>query len=132
MRHTIFLLALLCSTSLFSQSTGSIKGNIVDLEAHNEPLLFADVSLNDTHWKTKTNFNGNFELSDIPAGKYDLKISFLGYETQMVAVEITPESAVRVEAGLRAISLSLNEIYKDKDVLTKEMSSMANTEGELP
>lgn len=132
MRSTLFLLALLCSLGLFSQNTGSIRGNIVDLEAHNEPLLFADVSLSDTDWKTKTNFNGNFELSDIPAGKYNLKISFLGYETQMVAVEITPQSSVRVEASLQAKSLSLHEIYKDNDALTKELSSMASTEREHP
>ncbi|WP_149274077.1 carboxypeptidase-like regulatory domain-containing protein [Pareuzebyella sediminis] len=132
MRNAIFLLILLCSLGLFSQNTGSIKGNIVDLEAAEEPLLFADVSLHNTSWKTKTNFNGNFELSDIPVGKYDLQISFLGYETRTVAVEIRAESSVRVEAGLQAKSLSLNEIDEDDKVLSKEMASIVSTEGGLP
>lgn len=132
MRNTIAFLAFLCALGIYAQDTGSVKGTIVDLEANNEPLLFANISLDNTNWKTQTNFNGNFELLDIPAGKYELKISFLGYETRTVAVEVLPESSIRIDTGLEAKTLSLGATYEDGDTFGKELSSIAGAETKLP
>jgi hypothetical protein len=56
----------------------SIKGKVVDAESF-QPLPFATVFINNSTFGDITNQNGDF-LIDIPAGTYELVISFMGYQ----------------------------------------------------
>ncbi|NNE77150.1 MAG: carboxypeptidase-like regulatory domain-containing protein [Pricia sp.] len=133
MRNTFLLVALVSTFTLFSQNEGSIKGNIVDLEMNNEPVLFADVKLQDTDWKTQTNFNGNFELLGIEPGAYTLEVSFLGYETIRMPVEVKANSMIQIEKGLQAKLISLNDVYDAEDTAFVEPSlSFTSIEKKTP
>ena len=110
MKNTLFVLACLFSLGLYAQNESIVKGNIIDLEANNEPLMFADIILAGTDYKTQTNFNGNFELVDVAAGNYTLEISFLGYETLSLPVEVGENKVIDIQKGLLAKSISLDPV----------------------
>ncbi|PKA98475.1 iron complex outermembrane receptor protein [Flavobacteriaceae bacterium MAR_2009_75] len=106
----IFVALIICSSSMVAQSEGSIKGNIIDLEMAGEPLMFASVSVEGTDHHTETNFNGNFEFTGVEPGTYNLEISSLGYETQLVAIEVLPNDSIQIQQGLSAKSISMEEV----------------------
>ncbi len=67
---------------------GTITGRIIDYGT-SQPISFASVALfsaSDTTIITGviTDDNGSFQLNSVPYGKYDLKISFLGYKPVMI------------------------------------------------
>ena len=110
MKNLFFLLVTLTSLNLFSQNNGSIKGNVIDMEANGEPLLFADVTLKGTDLKTRTNFNGNFEITNVDAGKYVLEIRFLGFETLKMPVEVNENEVSEIQGRLSAKSIILDPL----------------------
>ena len=110
MKKVFFLLTLFIAVGTAAQDLGVVKGNIVDFEANNEPLLLANVRLKHTAWSTQTNFNGNFEMVNVTPGKYIAEVSFLGYETLEIAVEVAKNKVTRLEKGLKAQTLSLGEL----------------------
>ena len=110
MKNLLLLLCLFSLVRLSAQSGGIVKGTITDMEMGGEPLMFAQVSLEDTAWHTETNFHGNFELPHIIPGSYVLKIESLGYETLTVSVEVTANNIVQVDKGLHAKTISLEDV----------------------
>ncbi|NNE78012.1 MAG: PEGA domain-containing protein, partial [Pricia sp.] len=66
--------------------------------------------------------NGNFELLGIEPGAYTLEVSFLGYETIRMPVEVKANSIVEIEKGLQAKSISLNDVYDAEDTASAEPS----------
>ncbi|AZQ59527.1 carboxypeptidase-like regulatory domain-containing protein [Maribacter sp. MJ134] len=99
----VFLFAVFYNVS--AQSNGVLSGKVLDAEIYNEPLLMASLCLKGTSWKAQTNFNGNFEIAGVTPGKYTLQISFLGYETVEVPVEIKDGERLDVLQSLKAKSL---------------------------
>ena len=85
---TIIWLVLLLSMPTFAQnSLKNITGNIVTAE--NEVVAGATVTLQNTAFTTKTDVDGNFTFTSIPAGTYILVVSNIGYTAlkQNVVVE---------------------------------------------
>jgi hypothetical protein len=110
MKKIFFISILLISAGLYSQDLGTIKGTITDWEMNNEPLLFAEIAVKNTPWKTRTNFRGNFELTDVAPGNYTLAISFLGYDTLEVPVEVTKKGTSTIQEALKAKTIALEAI----------------------
>lgn len=65
----------------FSQRT--IKGKIID-EVTQQPIAGGSVFISNTSIGTVANRDGDFEINDIPPGKYDLVISSVGYQTNVM------------------------------------------------
>jgi hypothetical protein len=80
-RNLCFLISfLICLTKLSSQQSNSIKGRVTD-SSTNTPVAGCSVFINSTSKGTTTTASGEFELSDIPPGKFELIVSSVGYET---------------------------------------------------
>ncbi|MBT9186786.1 carboxypeptidase-like regulatory domain-containing protein [Zobellia russellii] len=127
MKTTLFFLAFICTLNLFAQDEGAIRGTIYDLEMNNEPLLFADVQIKDTKFKTQTNFRGNFEISNVEPGNYILKVTFLGYESHEIPVEVTAHNTVEVTQGLQAKTLSLSDVsFTDNGTLQNQETALTS------
>ncbi len=127
MKKVLLVVALLTCFGVFAQQNVSLKGTIVDLESANEPLLLADVQLKNTEWKAQTNFNGNFELVGVIPGTYTLRVSYLGYETKELVVEVTGNAIARLNVGMQAETLDLGAIFESveatpvKEAVTAEL-----------
>ena len=66
------------------QQNGDVTGQIVDKKG--EPIIGANILVQGTSTGTITDFNGNFVLSNVPAGA-TLEISYIGYKTVTVPVD---------------------------------------------
>ncbi len=108
MRNLFLIFFLLVSGSVFSQEYGILSGSVTDLSMYNEPLSFAEVSLKNTERATRTNFNGNFEFTDLAPGTYTLVVGFLGYEPMEVPVEVKANGVTMISQGLEAKTITFD------------------------
>jgi outer membrane receptor protein involved in Fe transport len=108
-KTTILTLIGLCLATL--SFAGTIKGKIRDSKT-GEPMTGATATLANTRYTTTVGLDGSFTFRHIPAGKYLVRVSSVGYtpspeisvelasdnDEKEVAVEMTPSSRILEEA----------------------------------
>ena len=77
-------------STVFAQ-TGGIKGIITDAET-GETLIGVNVLISGTSFGAATGLDGDYEIDDIRAGEYTVRITYIGYETVLL-------TAIKVEEG---------------------------------
>lgn len=102
--------------SVTAQAQYKIAGTVQD--ENGKPLPFASAFLNQTTLGDRTTEKGEFNIRNIPAGKYELIVSYLGYEPYLVPVD--------VNADLAGITV----VLKPKPGVLKEFVVKRNTERE--
>lgn len=108
MRNFLSVLFLLFVSIGFAQK-GTISGKITDKDVNNEPMPFANVMLKGTTIGTATDIDGNFELAVNP-GNYVVQISFVGYETVEVPVQVKANETTTVNQAIGSGSVKLDDI----------------------
>ncbi len=99
------LLSFLCLVFFASQAlgqTGTIKGMISDSEA---ALVGATVVLENNRSKgSNSNLDGEFTIIGVPVGQQNIVVSYLGYESKTISVEVKAgeitEVVVELSAGI--------------------------------
>jgi hypothetical protein len=131
MTHKLLLFAILFSlfTRVFAQNNaGSIKGILRDSTEH-RTLKQATISIlhSDSSAATQTisGDDGSFNITNIPAGKYILKLSFTGYETRFSNFAID-SSNTALNAGIIYMYQSAHEL-QDVVVQTSPISIKKDT-----
>ena len=83
LKITIILILCLCafSNTLYSQSV-KVYGVISNV-LNNEPIPFANIIIEGTSIGTTSDINGNYEILELPAGSYNFKCSYIGYDTNI-------------------------------------------------
>jgi TonB-dependent receptor len=94
--------------ALFSQN-GSIKGSVTDA-ATGETLLGANVLIQGTYTGTITDFDGNFELKDVEPGTYNIVVSYISYDKQILQTQVTIGTTSVLNFQLRPASLTVDEV----------------------
>lgn len=122
------LFVLVCFYSSGQTLTQNIKGTIID-DATGAPIPFANVSIKDISptLGTISNMEGNFEITKVPTGRYDLMISFIGYEPVLLReIVVGSSKEVFLNVQMRESLVALDEI-KVKPKTNKEapMNTMA-------
>lgn len=110
MKNTLFIILLLFGSTLFSQETGTIKGTVTDKAMNNEPMLFANVQLKGIDTNFQTNFHGNFEITNVPAGTYTLVVSYAGYNTNEIIVNVNNNEISELQTGLARMQVSFDDV----------------------
>ncbi|HEY5823339.1 MAG TPA: TonB-dependent receptor, partial [Cyclobacteriaceae bacterium] len=107
MKKTLLILSILalCFTA---KGQGIIAGKVLD--EHNESLAGAHIFLKETSLGTIANGNGQFRLKDIPAGRYTLGVSFIGYETLSQSIEINEKSTLSLELAMKPGDMQLADL----------------------
>ena len=72
--------------------TGSISGIVLD--DLQQPLVQANIFIPELDRGAASDLNGEYTLSDVPAGTYEVRVSFAGFEPQTVAVTVLPGETV--------------------------------------
>lgn len=90
-RRTLSTAVFLCSYPFLSAHSAfatdaKIQGSITD---HSNRLPGALVKVVGTNQSTVTDYDGKFELAKLDAGRYQLEVSYMGYSSQIVDVEIS-------------------------------------------
>lgn len=105
MKKIVFALAFLSTVVLTAQNEGTVTGEILDVEMDGQPLAFANVDLKNTPYKTQTNLDGNFELVNVAPGEYTLVVSYLGYETMELPIQVERKQITSISKSLGAKTL---------------------------
>ena len=97
------LFVLILTFSAAAQRT--IKGRVAD-EVTGLPVANANVFINKTSKGTTTSDEGFFKLGDIPDGKYELVISCIGFQTQVIVFnEDSLPMELKIELHIRVKEL---------------------------
>lgn len=80
--------------------TGSIQGRVIDA-ATAAPLAYANVLLIGTQRGTATNQRGEFNLPRVPVGRYQLQVTFVGYQPQTQWIAALPDSVLTLTFQLQ-------------------------------
>ena len=75
---------LLLPGVVFCQHT--LRGKVIASDTR-KPVALANVYLSNTSVGTVTAENGDFEISAFPEGRFDLVVSFIGYETYVMTLQ---------------------------------------------
>ena len=144
-KKVLYMLAfLLLGVGWASAQVSSVTGTVTSAD-DGEPVIGASVLVKGTTTGTVTDIDGNFTLS-VPAGAKTLVVSYIGYQTQEVAVaprvtvvlkgdnELLDEVVVTGYTTQRRASFTGAAAIVDKEALNKktDASFMKSLEGAVP
>ncbi len=145
MKHTIiFLLFIIINNIAFAQrptegrrdggdapKIGAITGSVIDA-ATKQPVEFASVQIvrardSSIVGGALTDKMGKFSVEQLPFGKFQVKIDFVGYKqyTRTELVLVKPPDNIRTDLGEISIGASQNSL--DAVVVTAERAQFVNT-----
>ena len=104
----IALLTAYMLLTLSALGQGVLQGSVLD-ENH-EPLVGANILLRETGTGTIADKSGNFRITNLKAGSYNAEISFIGYLTKIIPVDIQNTQTSTMEATLTAGGIQLADI----------------------
>ena len=94
------------------QDTGVLAGTVADADTQ-EPLPGANVVVVGTDQGTSTDSDGTFRLPDLAEGQYDVRVTFVGYQSMTTDVNIRGGETTRVD-----LTLTKSELMADELVVT--------------
>ncbi|MCS7074310.1 MAG: carboxypeptidase-like regulatory domain-containing protein, partial [Bacteroidia bacterium] len=104
----IILPLLLSSSVELIAQTGTIRGSITD--PNGEPVIGATVILQGTSQGTNTNLQGIFSIPKVSPGKYNLRITYVGFDTLYQPVELSGDKTITLKLKLKETSTTLETI----------------------
>ena len=102
------MVGLVCAPSLAAQ-TGTIRGTVVEAGVR-QPLAGATVTVVGGGRSTVTNAAGEFTISDVPAGRVQVRAARLGYQTAETNVTVAAGQAARADFALASAALALDAV----------------------
>src|SRR5688572_15907689 len=105
-------LSLFYSSASAQSNTQIIKGTVLDKQSQT-PLPGVNIILISVEppKAAVTDMDGHFKLTDVSPGRYDIKITYLGYkELVMPNVVVTSGKEVSLDIGLEENITALNEV----------------------
>lgn len=132
MHKTIVLLFLAMVQFSFGQNTGTVKGKVLDENGNS--ISNVNVEIEGTTLGDETNSYGEFFLRNVPRGKYNLKVSYVGYATQKKDIEIRSGQTSEVpDIILTAKQENLGEVVLRTNGNKNEFNrSVSQSVGKLP
>lgn len=104
---------------------GSIYGIVVDDKG--DRLIGARIEIRNTSFRTGTDEKGEFAFFNLPPGKYDLKCSYVGYNSNIITGVIV-ENNKSQKVG---ITLSVGGVVVDTTVIIFENKPIDNGSGKI-
>ncbi|MFT4771381.1 MAG: hypothetical protein ACI9CP_001427 [Cryomorphaceae bacterium] len=122
MRFTLTFAAFMAAISVFSQS-GTIKGRVID-NLTNEPVPFSNVALQETTYGAVSDIDGNYEITGIEPGLYNVQASFVGYKTKTIfEVEVFASNPTVLEIPLEGGATNLAAVEITTEVFERNAES---------
>ena len=83
-----FPLLLLCLLTGLTFGQGKILRGFVYEKDGGAPIPYANIIIEEDRLGATTDFNGYFQISDVPIGLKEITVSYLGYEINQVEARI--------------------------------------------
>jgi len=90
LKRILLFFLFLSSHSLFSQY--QLSGSVHDQDGN--PLVGATVQLKESFRAVSTSRNGDFSFNKVKAGTIDIQVSFIGYETKELKINLRTDTTV--------------------------------------
>ena len=134
LKKLLFLLCIvLTSWSLALAQQGRLKGVVTDKDT-GEPVAFANVVLENGGTQVggaSTDFDGNYDINPIPPGTYDLRATFVGYNTVVMKGVVIPGNKITfqdIKMSMQSEVLDAVEIVDYKvPLISKDQTSAGAT-----
>lgn len=121
----ILLLLVLCTSFIYSGTTGKLSGTIIDALT-GEALIGANLLLEGTNYGAATDINGDYVILNIPPGRYNVRVSYIGYETQLitdVVIVVDQTTVLPIELNLQTIEVGEVIIIAKTPLIQKDVTS---------
>ena len=110
MRNLFLLLFLgLFSTTALLAQKGIVRGTVYDQET-TQPVSFATVQLEGAALGVTTDINGFFTIANVPAGNYQLLVTYVGYDSTRTAVTVRGGEIVYQNVTISESGSKLGEV----------------------
>ncbi len=109
-----------------SPQTGSLHGKIIDQKS-GEELVGANALIVGTTTGATTDLDGGFQITNIPEGRYSLRVSFVGYGTKTITdIIIRANESKQLDIALNAQDYEAEEVVVTAErVLSTEAAVLA-------
>lgn len=105
----LLITAWFFTNNSYSQTTGKIAGKVSETTSET-PLVGANVILLNTQIGATTDRNGNFTISKVPPGSYQLRVSYLGYQNDTINVTVEASRTTNVNFLLKETAEELEGV----------------------
>jgi hypothetical protein len=110
MRNVCFSLILILASLVCYGQQGVIKGTVVN-RVSNEPIAFANITVQGTSLGVAANENGEYEITGLAPGQYNVQVSFVGFTPMIVyEVQVTNSRPAYVNFALDEEAAKLEEV----------------------
>ncbi len=103
------LLGLILFPSFILAQEATIRGFVYE-EENGEPAMFSNIFLEGTTFGASSDVNGYFLINKIPAGNYNLKVTYLGFDTISVPILLVADKMMNKKFYLKRSSVELETI----------------------
>lgn len=118
-----FFLALLCLPVLSFSQNGIIKGRITDAFS-NEPVPFANVVVVEAGKGAVSDEEGNYTITGLEPGLYDVSASYVGYREQTVyEIQVTNSRPAEVNFELQSATEEIEAVTIQASPFRKTLES---------
>lgn len=84
----ILIFSFVFVSELYSQKSTATVNGIVKDAVNKEPLIGAYVFIENTSFGAVTDIDGKFAILNIPSGDYKIKVSYIGYDDQVLDIHL--------------------------------------------
>ena len=104
----LFLILTLSTSAVFAQ--GRILRGFVYEKDGGAPIPYANIVVEEDRLGATTDFNGYFQLSDVPVGAKTITITYLGYQTEKVETRVFKNKPASIKVYLEESTEMLNTV----------------------
>ena len=123
LKKIVVVLFCICVNAVFSQSTGKVKGKIIDSKTR-ESLPFVNVIVDGTAIGSTSNEVGVFEINNVPLGYIKIKASFIGFMSVVSSdYLVTKEKVPFINLEMIQNTESLDEILVEAALFKRSVES---------
>ncbi len=124
---------ILFGVAVLGQSSGTLMGKLIDKQT-GEGIPFANIVVESAGRQiggTTSNFEGEYTIRPIPAGRYTVKSTYVGYQTMEIQnVIISPDKITHLDIEMTSTAIALDpvEVVEYKvPLITKDAGATATT-----
>ncbi len=94
---------------VYGGTKGAIQGFVRDVSSA-EPLVGVNVVIVGQSQGASTNVDGFFVIQNVEPRAYTLRVSYVGYRSKTVQVQVVPYQSTRIDVGLDALNIEMEGV----------------------
>ena len=115
--------------STFAQNA-TLSGKIIDSETK-QPLYAVTVIITGSSFGANSDFDGTFEIKDIPPGEYNVQFTYIGYEKNLfTAIKFAAGENKKMDVALNPTTLTFDDavvVHGEKPLVDVEEAKTGST-----